>query len=352
MDRNLPTQIIVRRLFFFAERCNFFINPDTYTHIFKQKENSMKKYKIITGILAFSLISFLLMDGCRKPENLQSKWLGREIVIDGNDSDWRDYSFFYDDKTRSCIGVYNDDANLYLCLQTMDENIQRQILTRGLFVWFNRTGGNNKELGICFPTARRLTGPGDFPGRPSGMHGTPLERQPDMSGLHAGMASGDRKMPPGQPQGRVPDVIEEIRLFTSDKDEGWPYTLQEAANLGIFTRYTLDQRKRFIYELKIHLAQGAEFVYGAVTSEANTIGIGFTTTRSTDRSLSGGMGRGDMGRGGMGRENMPVDNFSGEGMGGRGMSGGGRPGGDMGRSEDSLDVWINVTLAANPINSN
>ena len=291
--------------------------------------NAMNNFKMDVGILIFFLMSSLLfLDGCKEPLVLQSRWLDKEIVIDANDNDWQDYPLFYDKKTRSCIGVYNDDVDLYLCFQIMDEDIQRQILSQGLFVWFNQTGGKDKQLGLCFPTGRWSYGLGGFPGKPSDMPGPLPERSSDISGP----STGDRDMPPGQPFDRDSDTDEEIRLFTSEKVKGWSYTFQEAANLGIFARYTVDQRKRFIYELKIRLAGSDKATYAAVVSAANKIGIGFMTAGSANMPGAGGMG-----------------------MGGGDMRGGGRPGDDMGggmgRSGDSLEIWTNVTLASNPFNN-
>lgn len=291
----------------------------------------MNDYKMDIGILIFFLMSSLLfLDGCKEPVDLQSRWLDKEIVIDANDNDWQDYPLFYDEKTRSSIGVYNDDADLYLCFQVMDEDIERQILSQGLFVWFNNTGGKDKQFGLCFPTGRRLYAPGGFPGRPPDMPGPPPEGSFNMSGTPADSLSGDRDMPPGRPFSGDSDTVEEIRLFTSEKVKGWPYTFQEVANLGIFVRCMVDERRRFIYELKIHLSESDKADYATVASAANKIGIGFMTAGSANMSGAGGMGR--------------------EGMGGGDMRGG-RPGGDMGRSRDPLEIWANVTLASNPFNN-
>jgi hypothetical protein len=295
-------------------------------------ENAMNEYKMDIDILIFFLMSSLLfLVGCKEPVDLQSRWLDKDIVIDAKDEDWQDYPLFYDEKTRSCIGLYNDNENLYLCFQTMDEDIQRQILSQGLFVWFNSTGGKDKQFGLRFPTGRGSYGPGGFPGRPSDMTGPPAERSSDMSGPLGDSSSGDRNMPPGRSFGRDSDTVEEIRVFTSEKVKGWPYTFQEAANLGIFARYTVDQRRRFIYELKIRLAKSDDADYATVVSAENKIGIGFMTAGSANMPGAGGMGR--------------------EGMGGGDMRGGGRRGTGMGRSGDSLEIWTNVTLASNPFNN-
>jgi hypothetical protein len=315
-------------------------------------ENAMNDCKINVGILIFFLMSSILfLDGCKEPVDLKSRWLDKEIVIDADDNDWQDYPLFYDEKTRSCIGVYNDDANLYLCFQTMDEDIQRQILSQGLFVWFNSTGGKDKQFGVCFPTGRRSYGLGGFPGRPPDMTGPPPEGSSDMSGASADKPSGDRNTLPGRPFGGDSDTDEKIRLFTSEKVKGWPYTVQEAANLGIFARYTVDQRKRFIYELKIHLAESGEATYATVVSAADKIGRGFMTARSANMPGAGGMGREGRGGGDTRGGGRPGGGMPGGGMPGGGMGGGDMPGGGTGRSKDSLEIWTNVTLASNPFNN-
>jgi len=161
-----------------------------------------------------------------------------------------------------------------------------------------------------------------------------------MSGSPTDSSSGDRNMSPGRLFGRDSDIVEEIRLFTSEKVKGWLYTFQEAANLGIFARCMIDQRRRFIYELKIHLAESDKADYATVASAANKIGIGFTTVSMPE---AGGMGREGMGGG-----DMPGGGRPGGGMPGGGMPGGSMPGGGMGRSGDPLEIWTNVTLAPNP----
>ena len=144
----------------------------------------------------------MFFSGCKKPVNLQSEWLDTQINIDGNDIDWKEYPFFYDEQTRTDIGLYNDDKNLYLCFLNMDKDIQNQILRKGLYIWFNKTGGKEKELALCFPEGGGFGSPGGrgrFDGPPDRSRGMPLPT--DMSSDITGPPEG-RPVDPNMPQGR------------------------------------------------------------------------------------------------------------------------------------------------------
>lgn len=289
----------------------------------------MKYFKLSGGILiVFLMVSLLFLNGCNDPVDLQSKWLDKEIVIDADDNDWKDYPFLYDEKTRSLIGFYNDDKNLYVCFQTMDKDIQRQLISQGLYIWFNKTGGKEKELALCFPEGGGfggLGGPGGPPDMSSGMPGSP----PDMSGTQGGR-SEDRNMPPKRPfpQGSTPDA--RLKILTSEDDEGYVCSLEKGARLGIEVRYTIDHRNRFIYELKMPFVETDKTAFVAEASASNQIGMGFMTAKMEKGGPPGGMGEGDMERDGRG---------------------GGGPGGGMGSKGESLKIWINVTLASSPVNN-
>jgi hypothetical protein len=90
------------------------------------------KVKVISFL--FMIILVVLLNGCKEPVELQSKWLDRRIVIDGDDIDWSNYPYFYDKKTQSCLGLYNDSENIYIHFQTMDRDIQKQIERMGLTI--------------------------------------------------------------------------------------------------------------------------------------------------------------------------------------------------------------------------
>jgi hypothetical protein len=296
---------------------------------------------------------FLLLNGCKKPVDLQSKWIDGEIVIDADDHDWKDYPFYYDEKTRSCIGLYNDNENLYICFQTMDEDVQRQITRQGLLVWFNQTGDKEKQLGISYPLGRQPGGPGGPMDESSGMPGPPPERSSDVSGYPPNMESGDKKRPPKRTFGQGLESMEMLEILLSEDVTGFSYDPQRAAKIGIHARCKIDERGRFVYELKMPLMKTEKTPFAIATSAVKNIGIGFMTVEVKKRS-GGGMGRGGGPGGGGPGGGMPGGGMPGGGMPGGGMPGGGMPGGGMdggpgggiGSGGGDLEIWTNVTLAS------
>ncbi len=296
------------------------------------------------GILCLFLIIILIfLSGCNKPVNIQSKWLDRKIVIDADDKDWKDYPYYYDEKTRSCIGVYNDNENLYLCFQTMDKDIQREILSRGLYIWFNKTGKKDKDLGICFPSGGRFDGP--WGGRFDSASAMP-GRSPDMSSNMSG-PSGDspdeRMMSHEHSFQKGPAQDKELKIFSSEDDKGYVCNIEKAARFGIEARYTIDQQSRFIYELKVPIVEKDYTPFFTEHSPLNQIGMGIMASNMKKRSQSGGFDRGGMDRGSRGGGDMP----GGEMWGGETMSGGGMEG-----SKSKLEIWTVITLATKPANIN
>ncbi len=281
----------------------------------------MGKHKIKSSILIFFLTALLLISyGCKEPIDLKSRWLDKEIIIDANDNEWTDFPFYNDKKTRTCVGIYNDDANLYVCLRNMDKDIQRKITGQGLYIWFNKTGGKDKQLAVVYPIGGEpgwLGGPQDSP---TSMQGNPIDRSSDMPGPSSEGPSNDQNMPQMKPFGH--DSASKLRILTSEDDTGRTYNMQEAANVGIYVGCMVDQKNRFIYELKIPVIDTNNTPYAAVASAANNIGMGFMTANAAKGPRRGG------------------------------RPGGGRPGGDMpgdtGSRGKSLEIWTNVTLASDP----
>jgi hypothetical protein len=293
---------------------------------------------------------FLLLNGCKKPVDLNSKWIDKEIVIDADDQDWKDYPFYYDENPQSLIGLYNDSENLYICFQTMDEDVQRQITRMGLVIWFNQTGDKEKQLGIGYPLGRQPGGPSgpmdEFSGRPS----PPPERSSEMSDHSPDMESGDKNMPPKRPFVQGPKSMEELEILPSDDVIGFLHKPQKAAQIGIYARCTIDERGRFVYELKMPLMKTEKTPFAVATSAVKNIGIGFMTVEP-EKSSEGGMGKGRRPGGGRPGGGGPGGGRPGGDMPERGMPDGrkdGDPDGDKGSRGKDMEIWFNVTLASNP----
>jgi hypothetical protein len=262
----------------------------------------MSNFKTVRGIsILFLIILVVFFNGCKEPVDIHSKWLDKKIVIDADDADWVNYPFFYDVKSSSGIGLYNDDKNLFIYFQTTDKDLIRQISGQGVFLWFNKTGKKDKELALFFPSKRKVQ------------------------------------------QGATPD--EELKILSSEKDKGYKCNLEKAKKLGIEVKYSIDDRGRFIYELKMPIVETANTAFVAEASDTNNIGMGFITGEEKGRSHPhpGGMDRGGMDRGPMDNGNMQRNEMPG-GMGERSM-----PDEGMEKSGKSFEIWFNVTLASKPM---
>jgi len=242
------------------------------------------------------------------------------MVIDGNDNEWQDCQLYYDPKTQTTIGVYNDDAYVYLCFVTKDTDIWTAFVRQGFFIWFNETGGKDKALGVRYPIAGQPGDQGAPPGGQGGQGAPPGEQ-------------GDQGAPPVGPGGDTVSVAE-LQILTSEKDTGKTFKLTEAAQLDINARIATDQSGKLIYELKIPLKRTDTTPYAVVPSKLNSIGIGFMTVSAGRRSTSGISGFG----GG-------ISDMGSRGGGGGGGMGGGR---GTGSTSKSVEIWTNILLASKP----
>jgi hypothetical protein len=203
-----------------------------------------RQFLIAAGLV---ICSFILLSSCNEQTDLQSKWRDKDIIIDANDNEWQDCQLYTDPVTRTNIGIYNDDAYVYICFSTMDMDIQKAIVRQGFVIWFNDTGGRNKGLGVRYPI-----------------------------GASAG----------GGPEGNTYSV-KELQILTSEKDVGNTFTVSAAALLDINVRIATDQSGKLIYELKMPLNKTNKSPYAVVPSQLNKIGVGVMTVKTPGRATGG-----------------------------------------------------------------
>lgn len=243
---------------------------------------------------------------------LDSQWRNTAITVDGQDSDWESGRVYLKD-IKGALGVVNDGEYLYLSLSTNDEGLSRQILYRGLIVWFDPDGGHDKMFGLQYPVRRR----GEGFRRPPGDEDEPRER-PD----------------PGQFQQRMLDSIPSLLTILDSKGEA-----TDTVNLGpdqdIQAQMHMEG-ERLTYEMRIPLSYSTEHSFAIATTPGAKIGIGLETPKFSFDGHGGGGMHGGFGGG------MKGGDMSGGGMGGHGDHGmrGQRP--DMG---DPLKLWSEVQLA-------
>ena len=269
-------------------------------------------YRRSIGITALLLFSMLFISGCGG-EEFESRWRDRDITIDGDASEWRGTEQYSDDDKGVTFAVFNDGEYLYICFTTWNTRTQQQILVRGLTVWFDAKGGDDRVYGIDFPMTK---GP------------------EEMRGLRE-TASRDRAR-------AIEDLLirsrSEMIIGRTEKSEGQWMFVEDAKELGIEAVLAIDDRI-LVYELKVPITGGQDLPFPDGLAEGGIAGLGLEMGKIDMEEMRSQM-----------MDNRPQGGMGGRG-GGRGM-GGDRPGGGAGdmrdAMEEELEVWIKVRLATAP----
>ncbi len=311
-------------------------------------------FKRCFPIAVITLLS-LLFFGCGVLE-LGSKWRDRAVVIDGVDSgaEWEN-ARNYLDKKKVTVGLMNDENTLFIRLSTRDRAIQRQLMAQGFTIWFDDRADNKKNLGIHFPAGMAAMRSGAMSGGKSGPQGGgPPEGGPDGEETSPDdpQSDGDDQKRPNAANAMLDAMRKELEIIGPDKDQREKVTVGDAEKLGIKCRIGMADGN-LVCEAHYPLHRTESNHYGIMRKETPVIRIGFETGKmdgSQMRNAPGGGGMGG-GRGGMGGGMR-----GGMGGGRAGMGGGMGPGG-MGRgmggqaASQSLELWIQVHLAAKPDNA-
>ncbi|MFC1528674.1 hypothetical protein ACFL5B_02065 [Candidatus Latescibacterota bacterium] len=217
--------------------------------------------KFHTGYCYISLffIFSLLFFGCGEYE-LSSKWLDREITIDGTDTEWEGARYLIEGKNAT-IGLLNDENYLYLRLSTPDPTVQTQIAGLGLTVWFDPEGGRKKTFGIHCPignpdTGIRIAGRGP-------MRGGSRNKDDNLETFEKILELSQKN----------------VEIIGPGEDERSTLLKSEAEIRKISVKVGIS-RRNIVYELKIPLVLDYQdrFTLGTVGQD-EMIGIGFETGR-------------------------------------------------------------------------
>ena len=281
-----------------------------------EQQGVFARARISVFLLATALFTSVFFGGCGSTFQLVSKWSDSPVLIDGNLKEWSDSTLFAE-KDGIRWAVMNDDENLYLCIMSAKPNLGRQLMFRGMTVWFDPNGGDNQKMGVRFPIGMGRGG------------GPPQEGGEDMD----------------QRGNRVPMMQRQSLndfefLGPTDKDVQMVPRMQ---GQGVELHLT-STPERFVYEMKIPLSSSSSHPYAVESHPGAAIGVCIETgTQRRGQGTEGGgegEGRGEGGRGG-GRGGM-----------GRGGGGGGRMPGGMGpggsRQSDgnaSFSYWSHVQLS-------
>ena len=264
-----------------------------------------------TFFLAAILLAVSLSSAGCGGEEFESRWRDREIVIDGDASEWRGTEQYSDDDKGVRFAVFNDGEYLYVCFTTWNTRTQQQILVRGLTIWFDAKGGDDRVYGIDFPMTK---GPGE------------MRRLSET-------AASDRTR-------AIEDLLirsrSEMIIGRSKDYKGQWMFVEDGKEMGIEAVLDIDDRI-LVYELKVPLTGGQGLPFPDGIAEGGLAGLGLEMGKidmdEMRKQMQGqrpsGGGRPGGGMGGMG------------GRGGGGMSGGGM----REIMEEELEAWMKVRLA-------
>ena len=257
----------------------------------------------------------MLSAGCGSSLQIASRWSDQKIKMDGNLKEWSDSTVFVEKDGLRC-GVMNDDEFVYVCVMSSKPNLGRQIMFRGMTVWFDPNGGSKKTIGIRFPIGMRR---GEMPMQPEGEE---TDQRGNRLDAMERQAVSDFEF--------VGPTEKDLQMVSRMQGQGVEMHLTSTP-------------ERFVYELRIPLAYSSSHPYAIESHAGSPIGVGFETNAvQRPAAAEGGEGRGEGGRGGRG--GMPG---AGGGRGGGRMPGAGGPGGNrQGGANISFDIWAHVQLAA------
>ena len=278
----------------------------------------MKKIEILkAAVLSLSIIILLFSQvGCSAFE-IDSLWREKEILIDGNSSDWLGTLVYLEDNGVT-VGIQNDEHDLYICLLAESSFLRSQVMRRGFTIWFDPTGGKDKTFGIKFPIGMPV----------------PETRQ------QARDESIDRIDREQKPE-RMASLSDKLEILGPGKADQERIPLNKVKGIEVF----IDTASGLlVYEIKVPLKQSDENPYAIQASAGDTLGVGFEIPKLDREVLRGerpggaGVRSGGGVSGGMGGKG---------GMRGGGGRGGGRGGVSSSRPEvgKGLKIWIKTLLA-------
>ena len=212
----------------------------------------MKRFFIMIVILLISATAFFTA-GCGDPE-LKSKWLDREIIIDGLDDEWGHFIQYYHKKKRIILCFFNDNRFLYIKISSPDRMTMHQIIGPGMTVWFDPNCGKKKRFGIHFPCKMKNDA---------------------INMIRSGNTTGRRKNP-DQLMKFAEEINNRLEIISPEKSGVVKLTTTEAEAYGIEVKIGVTNAQ-LIYELKVPLNKSELTPYAISENSTGTIGIGFET---------------------------------------------------------------------------
>ncbi len=274
---------------------------------------AMNRVRQSRSTLLLVALFLALVAGCGSLE-MKSHWRSQPLPIDGSTVQWQNLLTKIDDK-QVMVALANDSSNLYICMVSDDPGIRHQIAFRGLTLWLDRKGGDDKRFGIHYPLGvqRSVKTPGfisaDVP-----------PPEPDMADSSRGF--------------RFPIDTTEMEIIGPAEGEHRTINLADLNDIAVKVTAS---GGALIYQLKVPLVDRGHEPNAIGAAAGTTIGVGMETGERVQRNPQQ-------------REPGERGGFGGGGYGGGRRGRGGFGGGDerssrFGQQTEPLDVWAKVQLA-------
>ena len=104
------------------------------------------KNLLILGVMLPVLIS---LTGCKSKE-IQSKWTGEEILVDGIISEWESFPIEYFENPRIHLSAVNNADNLYVRIGFADQALAGMFMRTGITLWFDKNAKKKKLFGLRY----------------------------------------------------------------------------------------------------------------------------------------------------------------------------------------------------------
>lgn len=104
-------------------------------------------------MIRIAFILFFSMVSCSMSNTIISSWVSREIIVDGNNSEWQENELMVSSGT--FVSVANDNDNLFISLRTNNERLAHKISLFGLTLWINHNGKKKRTSAFCYPIEQK-----------------------------------------------------------------------------------------------------------------------------------------------------------------------------------------------------
>ncbi|MDR2293474.1 MAG: hypothetical protein LBE11_08395 [Prevotellaceae bacterium] len=109
----------------------------------------MRKIKIALLPVSIFILGFSTAAQTEK-EPLKAEFI-KNIVIDGDDSDWESAIALFDESSGLMYSIANDDENIYILVKATVESAMTKFVMGGVEIWISADGKDRRKTGIKYP---------------------------------------------------------------------------------------------------------------------------------------------------------------------------------------------------------